>query len=86
MAAPPEYEHETTRNTAVLSISPERRAKDERLVAEWQPNRLNVRSKHSNPATEAMSALGQKRTSRDLAIYVRYWGQSGHWQVPDPES
>ena len=26
-----------------------------------------------------MSALGQKRTSRTIAIYVRFWGQSGHW-------
>ncbi len=25
-----------------------------------------------------MSALGQKRTSRDIAIYVRYLGVSGH--------
>ncbi len=33
-----------------------------------------------------MSAMGQKRTSRGLVIYVRYWGQSGHWQGPDPKS
>ncbi len=26
-----------------------------------------------------MSALGQKRTSRDLAIYVCFRGNSGHW-------
>ncbi len=32
-----------------------------------------------------MSAMGQKRTSRTLVIYVRYRGQSGHRQVPDPE-
>jgi hypothetical protein len=38
MAVPPEYEHETTRNTAALSISPERLAKTERLVAELEPN------------------------------------------------
>ena len=25
-----------------------------------------------------MSAMGQKRTSRPIAIYVRYWGLSGH--------
>ncbi len=25
-----------------------------------------------------MSALGHKRTSRALGIYVRYWGLSGH--------
>ncbi len=25
-----------------------------------------------------MSAMGQKQTSREIAIYVRYWGQSGH--------
>ncbi len=30
--------------------------------------------------TERMSALGQKRTSRAIAIYVRYWGLSGHNQ------
>ncbi len=26
-----------------------------------------------------MSALGHERTSSALAIYVRFWGQSGHW-------
>ncbi len=33
-----------------------------------------------------MSALGQKRTSSALGIYVRYWGQSGHWYGADAES
>jgi len=28
-----------------------------------------------------MSALGQKQTSRVLAIYVRFWGLSGHPKV-----
>ncbi len=28
--------------------------------------------------SRSMSALGQKRTSSTIAIYVRYWGQSGH--------
>ena len=35
-----------------------------------------------NPAIGArasrMSAVGQKRTSRALAIYVRFWGLCGH--------
>jgi hypothetical protein len=26
-----------------------------------------------------MSAMGQKRTFSDIAIYVRFRGQSGHW-------
>ena len=29
----------------------------------------------------SMSALGHKRTSRAIVIYVRYWGQSGHPKV-----
>jgi hypothetical protein len=38
MAVPPEYEHETIRNTAALSISPGRLAKAVRLVVEWEPD------------------------------------------------
>jgi hypothetical protein len=37
-AVPPEYERDTTRNTVALSISPERLAKTESLVAKWEPN------------------------------------------------
>jgi hypothetical protein len=33
-----------------------------------------------------MSALGQKQTFDDLTLNVCFWGQSGHRQVPDPES
>ena len=31
-------------------------------------------------ATPRRSAMGHKRTSRTIAIYVRSWGQSGHWR------
>ncbi len=34
----------------------------------------------------SMSALGHKQTFSDTLSNVRYWGQSGHWEVPDPES
>ncbi len=33
-----------------------------------------------------MSAMGQKRTFGDIAIYVRYWGLSGHRKGVDAES
>ncbi len=32
-----------------------------------------------NRIFDRMSAKGQKRTSRDITNYVRYWGLSGHW-------
>ncbi len=47
---------------------------------------LNVPRNFEEAANDPMSALGHKRTSHALAIYVCYWGQSGHWPVPDPES
>ncbi len=33
------------------------------------------------PEESSMSALGHKRTSQDIAIYVRFWGLSGHPEV-----
>ena len=33
-----------------------------------------------------MSALGQNRTSSAIAIYVRYWGLSGHNQFESGHS
>ncbi len=33
-----------------------------------------------------MSPVGHKRTSRTIAIYVRYWGLSGHKTDPPPKS
>ncbi len=48
---------------------------------------IPIIGKHSGAlSTQRMSAMGQKRTSRATPIYVRYWGQSGYWQAPDPES
>ena len=46
-------------------------------MSKWPtwPDRLSVRSKRSNPATEAMSAPGQKLTLSAIAIYARSWGK-----------
>jgi hypothetical protein len=35
---------------------------------------LNAPRNFEEAANDPMSAMGHKRTSRDLAIYVRYWG------------
>ncbi len=40
---------------------------------------LNAPRNFEEAANDPMSAIGHKRTSRALAIYVRFRGLSGHW-------
>ncbi len=47
-----------------------------RPLQQHRPAECNVEAMQMG--IEAMSAMGQKQTSRAIAIYVRYWGQSGH--------
>ena len=51
---------------------------------------LAHRACRPTPPAEEASAKSplnpQKQTFGDTPSNVRYWGLSGHWQVPDPES
>ncbi len=50
-------------------------------ISEGEPTRrklaerlLNAPRNFEEAANDPMSAMGQKRTSRTIAIYVRFWG------------
>ncbi len=47
---------------------------------------LNAPRNFEQAANDPMSAMGHKRTFSDTLSNVCFWGQSGHWQVPDPET